>query len=430
MKWLALAMALNLLCLTAGCAWMPVQGKRAETIPPPSLASTLASVSTPSAINDRWPDRDWWKVFESPELNKLIMTALSDNPDLKGTAARLQKSQLLVDAQAAELYPTVEANVSFSAQRFSANSVQAKLAGEHFRQLLINPLVLRYHLDLWGQDKAALQAAIGKAQAAETELADARLLLATAISKAYFNLTALVGKLKATEQMTDCRKQLLALSKVRLKIGLISSASVLTDQGALQALEEQETALRAEIQIQKNALAFMVGKGPDWGRNIDMGTPATPALMLPKDLPLHLLAHRPDVQAARMRAEAAAQEIKVAKTAFYPDINLVAFGGLHSVSISDVIFQGSSLAYAVGPSINFPLFEGGRLRAQLGYQEAAFNEAVETYNTHVRPPCHSGGGRCPYPMAGNRVPYWATTAVDRNRSGIASSCRHSLSAGT
>jgi outer membrane protein TolC len=106
-------------------------------------------------------------------------------------------------------------------------------------------------------------------------------------------------------------------------------------------------------------------------------------LFLPDDLPLRLLAHRPDVLAARLRAEAAAEDIKVARTGFYPDVNLVSFAGLHSVSFSDVLLQGSSLAYAVGPSIEFPIFEGGRLRANLNYREAAYDEAVEVYNSQV-----------------------------------------------
>ncbi len=380
---LRLGMGLTTLLLTASCAWLPESSKRAEAISMPTFNVTLNNANKSVKIITNWPNQNWWQDFKSPELNRLVTTALSDSPDFKRAAARLRQSQAMVDAQAAELYPTIDANVSFSAQRFSANSVQAKLAGEHFRHLLINPLVLRYHLDLWGQDKTALAGAIGKAQAAETELADVRLLLATAVSKAYFDLASLIDKLKITEQLIDCRMQLLHLSEVRFRIGLTSTASLFSDQTAVKTVEEQHASLHYEIEVRKNLLAILAGKGPDWGRTIRVETLAKPALYLPKDLPLHLLAHRPDIQAARLRMEAAAQAIKVAKTAFYPDINLVAFTGLHSVSLSDVLLQGSSLAYAVGPSIDFPIFEGGRLRAQLGYQEAAYDEAVENYNTYV-----------------------------------------------
>ncbi|MCQ8131111.1 TolC family protein, partial [Methylomonas rivi] len=140
----------------------------------------------------------------------------------------------------------------------------------------------------------------------------------------------------------------------------------------------------AEAALQRNLLAALAGKGADWGREIriEAGT-CTEQAVLPSDLPLRLLSHRPDISAARLQAEAAAEEIKVAETAFYPDVNLIAFTGLHSVSLSDVLLQGASLAYAVGPSIEFPIFEGGRLRANLSYQQAAYDRSVERYNASL-----------------------------------------------
>jgi len=136
--------------------------------------------------------------------------------------------------------------------------------------------------------------------------------------------------------------------------------------------------------LQKNLLAALAGKGPDWGRSIVVEGGVFPIhFALPADLPLRLLAHRPDVAAARLHAQAAAQKIQVAEAAFYPDVNLLAFTGLHSVSLTDVILQGSSLAYAVGPSVTFPIFEGGRLRTHLDYQEAAYDAAVERYNASL-----------------------------------------------
>lgn len=362
-----------------GCAWLPEPSQRAEMISLPKLDKASAESGLPVAMN--WPAQDWWTLFETPILAHLIETAVTENPDLKTVAARLQQAQAVVDFQAAELYPTVTANASFSAQRFSANSTQAKLAGEHFRLALINPLVLRYHLDLWGRDKAVLEAAIGNAMAGEAELADARLLLSAAVARAYFELAAVAEKLALAEELASCRERLLKLVQVRRDLGLVAIAPLLQAEVELHQARQRVTALRAEIELNKNLLATLAGKGPDWGRAIE-AQPGMSAIRpaLPQDLPLHLLAHRPDVRAAHLRVEAAAQEIKVARTAFYPDVNLVSFAGLHSVSISDVLLQGSSLAYAVGPSVEFPIFEGGRLRAQLGYREAAYDEAVERYN--------------------------------------------------
>ncbi|MGJ0484166.1 MAG: efflux transporter outer membrane subunit [Methylomicrobium sp.] len=383
-KSLRLAASLAALMLPSSCAWLPEPGSRASMIGMPRIDKTLAAAEQPVPARSDWPGEKWWQSFGSPPLSRLIETALTDSPTLKTVEARLHQAQSLVDVEAADQYPTVSANISFSAQRYSANSVQAKLAGEHFRHLLLNPFVLRYHLDLWGADKAALEAAIGKAQAHEIELADARLLLSAAVAGTYFDLATASARLDAAERITADRTAWLKWAESRLSTGLASPAPLLKARMDLHEANQQDAGIRAEVRLLQNRLATLVGKGPDWGREVAAGPLILPRLLpLPNDLPLHLLAHRPDVQAARLRAESEAKRIEVAKTAFYPDVNLISFAGLHSVSMTDVIFQGSSLAYAVGPSIDFPIFEGGRLRAELQYQEAAYDEAVERYNSQV-----------------------------------------------
>jgi NodT family efflux transporter outer membrane factor (OMF) lipoprotein len=374
----------HLVLLLAGCAWLPKSGKRAEMISTPTMAHAMTTANAIFNVKKGWVQEQWWRQFNSPVLNTLIGTALKDNPSLKQVAARVEQAQTLVDAQAAEVYPTIDANISFSAQRFSANSIQAKLAGEHFRHLLINPFILRYHLDLWGQDEAALQSAIGKAHAVETELADAQLLLATTVAKVFVDFNIRSTQHDVSQQIVSYRTKLKAIAQSRLTNGLSSDEPLLKAEKALLQVQDRDTALQSQINRQKNLLAVLAGKGPDWGQTLvaDLKFEAIHP-QIPHSLPLQILSHRPDVQAAKMRAQAAADDIKVAQTEFYPDVNLVAFSGLHSVSISDVLLQGSSLAYAVGPSIDFPLFEGGRLRAQLSHQEAVYDEAVQKYNTTV-----------------------------------------------
>lgn len=370
-------------CMSA-CAWFGEDSRRAQMMDMPKFANTVASARTELLVSERWPEQDWWSPFGDPVLNQLIATAVADNPNIKAVESRMRQSQAMVDAQAAELYPTIDANISFSAQRYSANSVQVKYAGEHFRQLLINPLVLRYHLDFWGRDQAALHGAIGRALAMAAELADARLVLAATVAAAYFDLQATTEKLALVEQIVADRKALLKLYGARLNSGLTSEAPRLQAEKALNDAKQLQASLRAALDMHKHRLAALAGRGPDWGQSIQVQAHhAIPLLPLPSDLPLRLLSRRPDLTAARLRTEAAAEEIKVAETAFYPDVNLIAFTGLHSVSLTDILLQGSSLAYAVGPSIEFPIFEGGRLRANLSYQQATYDAAVETYNASL-----------------------------------------------
>ncbi|WP_172680188.1 TolC family protein, partial [Methylomonas koyamae] len=220
--------------------------------PLPEIEQTLARTTAEIAAQDRWPEQRWWTAFGNATLNGLIETALAANPNLKVAEARLRQAETLADFEAADLYPTIDANVSFTAQRFSADSVQAKLAGQHFRHLLINPLVLRYHLDFWGRDEASLQSAVDRSLAASAELADARLLLATAVAGAYFDLLAAAEKWQLAEHIVSDLETLFRLEQRRRAAGLIGEAPLWQAERNLHAAKQAAAGLRAEQELRRN----------------------------------------------------------------------------------------------------------------------------------------------------------------------------------
>ena len=375
----ALLGCIGLACLAgvSGCAWLPDETPRARFLSAAEL-NPKAAATKPGA---QWPKIEWWREFRDPHLNHLIETALADNPGLKNAAYRLRQAQALSDLREAQLLPLVESGLSFSGQRFSANSIQAKLAGETFALAIINPVNLSYHLDLWGRDRAALEEALGIAEAERAEVLQARLLLSAALARAYFRLGVAVEQQKLAESMAETLREHLRLLRVRFDNGLDGRRPLEIAQARLQEAEQRLFGAAARVKLLRHQLAALTGKGPDWGETIRLAeSPAAGDFTLPESLPLHLLARRPDVRAARLRAEAAAKAIDVAKTAFYPDVNIQGFAGLHSVSLIDALFQGSSLAFAVGPTLELPLFEGGRLKANLEFKQAAYDSAVEAYN--------------------------------------------------
>jgi NodT family efflux transporter outer membrane factor (OMF) lipoprotein len=140
--------------------------------------------------------------------------------------------------------------------------------------------------------------------------------------------------------------------------------------------------VRNQAQLLRNRLAALVGQGPDWGKAIHTAANEIAGhLPQPETVSLGLLAHRPDVSAALSQVESAAQLIKVAKTNFYPDVNLVGFAGLRSLNLKDLFLShGASVAYGMGPTVTLPIFEGGRLDAELKEQQAAYDAAAESYN--------------------------------------------------
>jgi NodT family efflux transporter outer membrane factor (OMF) lipoprotein len=210
----------------------------------------------------------------------------------------------------------------------------------------------------------------------------ARLMLSTAIARSYIRLCSSEEDIELAHGLTEQAEQKLQLAELRWQSGLISQDSVYADKQQLEAARQRETSVRNQAQVLRNRLAALVGQGPDWGKTIQVEENKIAGhLPKPEAIALGLLAHRPDVAASMWRVEAASQLIAVAKTNFYPDVNLVGFAGLRSLNLKDLFLSnGASVAYGMGPTITLPIFEGGRLEAELKNQQAAYDGAVESYN--------------------------------------------------
>jgi NodT family efflux transporter outer membrane factor (OMF) lipoprotein len=378
-KIIVLATSLSLL---ESCALIPEDGVRAKLLDMPSLNQTLKGDPQAEKIVREWPKAKWWQEFHNAELNRLIETALQGSPSLRAAAARLTQAEAVADYQAAEMLPSIGASVEFHQRRFSETDFYGPNGGKTFTGAYIDPMVFRYHLDLWGKDKAALESALGKEKAQASELAMARLMLSTAIARSYIRLCSSEEDIELAHGLTEQAEEKLQLAERRWQSGLISQDSVYVDKQQLEAARQRETSVRNQAQVLRNRLAALVGQGPDWGKTIRVEENKIAGhLPKPEAIALGLLAHRPDVAASMWRVEAASQLITVAKTNFYPDVNLVGFAGLRSLNLKDLFLSnGASVAYGMGPTLTLPIFEGGRLEAELKNQQAAYDAAVESYN--------------------------------------------------
>lgn len=376
MNRIALLLSLSVL---SSCAWLPEDGKRAELMAM-SVSQTLNSDA--GKIIHAWPKAHWWTDFHNAELNRLIETALQDSPSLHAATARLTEAEAVADYQAAEMLPLINANADFHHRRFSATDFYGPNGGKSFTGAYIDPVVFRYHLDLWGKDKASLEAALGKERTQEAELAITQLVLSTAIARSYIELSSVEEDIELMHTLNEKTQEKLQLVQLRFQSGLSNQDAIHSNQQTVEASQQRETSLRSLAQLLRNRLATLAGQQLDWGKTIHADeTHAVALLPKPDALSLGLLAHRPDVVAALWRVESAAQSIKVAKTNYYPDVNLVGFAGLRSLNLKDLfISHGASLAYGMGPNITLPIFEGGRLDAELKSQQGVYDAAVETYN--------------------------------------------------
>ncbi|WP_274381164.1 efflux transporter outer membrane subunit [Pseudomonas cavernae] len=326
-----------------------------------------------------WPHQDWWQVLGDPQLSGLIEQALQGTPDLQIADARARQASAQAMAEDAARLPTVTATASYAGSRLPESLVPQPLGGS-FSAVKYLSLGFNYDFDLWGGQRAAWEAALGQARAAQVDRQAARLNLSANVARAYSQLGyAFIARDLAREELQRA-EHLVKLSQQRMDAGLDSKVQLQQSQTLQASAQQQLAATEQQIDSERVALAVLLGQGPDRGQQIDRPQVLQPtALALPSNLPAELLGRRPDVIAARWRVEAASKGIEATKTEFYPNLNLSAMAGLLASHGGD-LFQGSSRFYQVAPAISLPIFDGGRRRADLAGADADYDLAVAQYN--------------------------------------------------
>jgi NodT family efflux transporter outer membrane factor (OMF) lipoprotein len=236
-----------------------------------------------------------------------------------------------------------------------------------------------WDLDLFGRNRKLLDAAVGAQRAAEADAQSARVLLATNVARGYVALGRLQARRAVVDDTVRSREQILAIVRDRVNAGLDTTVELRQAEGALPEIRQQRAALDEAIALTRNALAALIGAGPQATATLTAPLAALPAPTPPASLPAELLARRADVVAARWRVESALRGVDAARAEFYPNVNLLAFAGLTSLGFSHWLEAGSR-TIGIGPAIHLPIFEAGRLRANLGARSAETDGAIAAYN--------------------------------------------------
>ena len=375
----ALGMAgMAVLLALAGCADMSGIDPHAQLRQPDSVGLPASPTApSPSAVTS-----DWWSAWGDPQLDRLVQQALQDNPSLKIAQTRLARALAVTDVADAALLPQVNGAFDATRQLYTSNgAIPAPLAGT-IRESGTLQLSASWELDFFGKYRSALDAALGAAQAAEADAQAARVLLSANVVRSYTQLVRLQEQLGVAERTLAQRQETLVLVKDRVKAGLDTRLELHQSEGGLPEARQQIEALKEQMALTRNALGALVG-APQAAQNIQV--PSLAALKpapLPTEIPANLLGQRADIAAARWRVEAAGKDVVNAKTQFYPNVNLVAFAGFSSIGLGRLLESGSQ-QWGVGPALRLPIFEGGRLRAQLRTKTADLDAAVESYNASV-----------------------------------------------
>jgi NodT family efflux transporter outer membrane factor (OMF) lipoprotein len=383
-KRISAAAVLTILLTIAGCASTGGIAPQDHRIEPSALDAGNAIRA--ANADAQWPAADWWRAYNDPQLNQWIEAAQMGNPSLAAAQARVREAMSMAGVARSALSPQVNGSLSIQRQKWANNLYYGpgELAGEQSWNNT-GTLGLSYHLDLWGKDKNAAERALDAAHASAADARAAQLELQANVVRTYIGMSldyALLDIARATLQQ---QQQIVDLANRRLKGGIGTQLEVSQAETPMPEYERQIDEIEEKIALGRNQLAALAGKGPGAGDTIQRPTLSLAAPAgLPSALPADLIGHRPDVVAARWTVAAQARGIDVAKADFYPDINLLAsIGGYAAMGPLFQFLKSPSHSWTAGPALSLPIFDGGRLRSQLGAASAGYDEAVERYNQSI-----------------------------------------------
>ena len=356
--------------------------------PPAGLKTHADSQAFQGMAETGWPETAWWKDWGDPQLNALIDEALAGVPSVAQADARMRKAAAEAHEVGARELPSLSGQATVAMTQQSDNLGFPKQFATQFIPQGYNAfgkldLDFSWEIDFWGKNRAAVAAATSDATAARADAAEARLMLAADIAAQYADLARLYNERDVAERALKVREATETLVAKRVDNGLDTRAELSQAQAGPPSERANLAALDEQIALARNALAALVGTGPDRGLAIQRpGVATLKPLGLPPSLAANLIGRRPDIVAARWRAQAAEHRVKQARAAFYPNVNLVAYVGQEALHLDNLFVTGSSIGQ-VGPALSLPIFDGGRLRSELRGARADNDAAIAAYDGAV-----------------------------------------------
>ena len=371
----ALAVASAAVLMLAGCADMGHQNA-------PVAARTADSLGLPATQQTTSVDAQWWHQFGDAQLDDLVAKALTGSPSLGAAAARVQGALAIVDNARGADAPHVDFDASVKRELLSRNGLFPPPYGGSIFNQSDATFGLKWDADFFGRQRAQIEAALGSARAAQADADVAAQQIAAQVVRTYFSLARLESQRAVAQRTYDQRSQMLSLIKQRVGAGLDTVVEQKQGEGALPDTLAQIESLDEQIDLARHMLAALTAQPMQATATLAPTLDQLHVSPQPPVLGADLIARRPDVAAALARAEAANQQVKSQKAAFYPDINFSAGFGLDSISL-DHFLELPSKAWNFGPALHLPIFEGGQLRAQLKGRNADRDAAIQAYNQQV-----------------------------------------------
>lgn len=337
-----------------------------------------------------WPQAQWWRQFNDPQLDNLIQRTLSGSHTLAEAKLREEQAQSQADLLEAGSRLQVAALGMVNRQRVSANGFLSPYAmdapklgmdGPYYTEATVG-LFAGLDLDLWGVHRSAVAAAIGAQNAALAETAAVELSLSAGVAQLYYSMQASYQMLDLLQQTRDVIDFAVKAHQSKVAHGLEAKVPYHGARAQMLAVDKQIAAVKGQIKETRESLRALIGAGAS--DLPDIKPIALPQIQtgLPATLSYELLARRPDLQAMRWYVQVSLSQVDAARALFYPSFDIKAFFGLDAIHL-DQLFKSTSKQINFIPGLRLPLFDGGRLNANLQHTRAASNMMIERYNQQV-----------------------------------------------
>ena len=343
-----------------------------------SQQTPAANVDTtlPAALKNGWPDSQWWKAYHDPQLNALIDSTLRNSPDMQVAEQRIQLAEAQAKAVEAQDGPEIDFSADVERQRMSAEGLMGPFATNGTFGLTAG-----WNLDLWGKNRAEVTARIGAVKAREAEREQTRQVLASGVARLYWEWQTQAGLKTVLTQIETEQQNVINVDRQLYQNGLTSSVEGVETDIDSSKTEQQLNDVSGKMKVIEARLSALTNSQSTALKLHSTPLPAVES-QLPSQLGYSLLARRPDLQAAHWYIESSLSSIDTAKAAFYPDVNLMAFLQQDALHLSD-LFRHSAQQMGVTAGLTLPIFDSGRLNANLDITQAQSNLTVANYNKAV-----------------------------------------------
>jgi multidrug efflux system outer membrane protein len=334
-------------------------------------------------------NQSWWTGYGDPELDRIVNKAIESNLDLQSAAQRIAEARALTGESKSKLGPTI--NATASAQQLRGGFAQGitrlnQTPGGNFVSpfetgLLQGGLDMKWELDFFGTNRAALSASKSDLLAEQQKREDLAITVSAEVARYYMELRGIEDRLAITQRNIDAQKQLLSLTEDRVKAGIASQLDLERQTVLLANTEATVPGLEADRTLHLNRLAVLVGDEKFSNTTLAAAKPLE-APKLSAELPSEILKRRPDVRAAEARLAAAMARLKQAKTDLYPKVSLNGLMGRQGTSLSTLSLGGGNF-FSIGPQLQLPIFTNGKIKSNIAANDARLEQAKVAYQNEI-----------------------------------------------